>query len=670
MNDPISPTSDRPDSAAQTTSSFDALEGAPVAASAQPQLADVGRAAGRASATSAKIDGAPNPLMRRVRELRKLDPPSLLASPDGDDEQSATSDHLLVVDNVVKKFDQDGGEVRGLHGVSFSVRAGEFVFITGPTGHGKAQPLDAPVLTPTGFRPMGDIAVGDQVIAADGQPTDVVGVFPQGEKEIFRVDFSDGSTAECTADHLWAVRTKDDENEGRPWRVMSLQQIIDRPLPSSPWFVPVAQPVNFAPTDLHPDLDPYLLGALLGDGGLTDSTPRFTTADQESIERVSELLPNGVVARRAVSNGEPTTTWRLSGRAGKLNPLTGALRELGVMGKGAAEKAVPRSYLLASPADRLAVLQGLCDTDAHACPSSRVEFSSCSEQLAEDVAFLARSLGGTARKWGVTKSYTHKGERRNGRPAWIVTLRLPRGVNPFRLTRKASVNLAQARRFDATRAIVAITSVRRAPAQCIKVAHADELYLTSDFVVTHNTTALRIIRNQIQPDSGAVYLGGVPIERIKPRAFKRKVGFVSQTLDTLPLNTVHENIAMPLQYLRWDKPAIDARVEELLELFSLQHARNRLSNDEQLSGGERQRLAIARAIAHQPDILLCDEPTGNLDEQTTFGVLRTLNRISMMGTTVLCVTHDPQVVDLMKKRVIVVRSGQVSSDVVGGYRLL
>jgi cell division transport system ATP-binding protein len=80
-------------------------------------------------------------------------------------------------------------------------------------------------------------------------------------------------------------------------------------------------------------------------------------------------------------------------------------------------------------------------------------------------------------------------------------------------------------------------------------------------------------------------------------------------------------------------------------------------------------LAIARAISHRPELLLCDEPTGNLDAATTFGVMRTLNRVSMIGTTVLCVTHDPQMVDLMQKRVIAIRDGVVASDSVGGYRL-
>lgn len=610
-------------------------------------------------------------LTSRLQGLRKLDAPTLRIS-SASSAPLPTAEHMLVVDSVHKEFHQDGGEVRGLHGVSFTMRAGEFAFITGPTGHGKAQSLHAPVLTPTGWTTMGRLALGDEVIAGDGTSTSVIGIFPQGEQDIYRITFSDGAQAECTADHLWRVRTRSDEGGGSPWCVMSLRQIMDGPLPSSRWLTPIVDPVRFEPgSDDELPLDGYVVGALLGDGGLTEQPPLPTTADDEVTTRIAALLPPGVEVRSVTDPSRSSSRWRLTiCPESTSSSLTTALSELDSTGRSARDKAVPKRYLWSSIHTRLAVLQGLCDTNGHAVPGNRVALLSPSKQLADDVTFLARSLGGTARVRPEDTADLAQGERRGARSSWIVTFRLPASFTPFTLTRKRDVHSAHRCSDTLTRAISRIERVGRAHAQCIQVAHPDQLYVTSDFVVTHNTTLLRLIRNQIQPDSGTIYLGEEPISRFKPRAYKRKVGFVSQTLDTLPLSTVVENIAMPLQYLRWSPDRIDRRVEELLDVFSLRHARNRLCNDEQLSGGERQRLAIARAIAHQPDLLLCDEPTGNLDEQTTYGVLRTLNRISMLGTTVLCVTHDPQVVDLMKKRVIVVRSGQISSDAVGGYRLL
>jgi len=182
------------------------------------------------------------------------------------------------------------------------------------------------------------------------------------------------------------------------------------------------------------------------------------------------------------------------------------------------------------------------------------------------------------------------------------------------------------------------------------------------------STALKLIHGQMTPDSGIITLGGVDTRLLDQKAFRRRVGYVSQNFDVLARMTVAENIAYPLETLREHPTRIGHRVEELLQVFDLEHARDRIANDS-LSGGERQRLAVARAIAHRPGLLLCDEPTGNLDAATTFGVMRTLNRVSMIGTTVVCVTHDPQIVDLMRKRVITIHEGVVASDQVGGYRL-
>jgi cell division transport system ATP-binding protein len=183
------------------------------------------------------------------------------------------------------------------------------------------------------------------------------------------------------------------------------------------------------------------------------------------------------------------------------------------------------------------------------------------------------------------------------------------------------------------------------------------------------TTLLRLIQGKLLPDSGSISIGGIGLTDLDKTEYRRKVGFVSQTVDAIERMTVAENIAYPLQTLRRSPHEIKARVDELLAVFGLEHARNRLANNQSLSGGEYQRMAIARAIAHGPDLLLCDEPTGQLDEITTYEVLKTLNQVASIGTTVLCATHDPVIVDLMRKRVIVIRDGEVASDTTGGYRL-
>lgn len=181
------------------------------------------------------------------------------------------------------------------------------------------------------------------------------------------------------------------------------------------------------------------------------------------------------------------------------------------------------------------------------------------------------------------------------------------------------------------------------------------------------TTLLRLLHGKLRADSGTVTLGGLPLETLPTREYRQRVGLVAQTLDTLPNKTVAENIELPLQFLQWDRQRRYARVEELLRTFNLSHRADTLCDEGTISGGERQRLAIARAIVHQPDLLLCDEPTGQVDLRTSYGLMRLLNQVSMSGTTVLCVTHDPALVNLMAKRVLGIDRGRLVSDRVGGY---
>ena len=152
--------------------------------------------------------------------------------------------------------------------------------IIGDSGGGKALPLYALIVTPDGFRKMGEIKVGDLVMGADGRPHPVTGVYPQGVKEIYRVTFSDKTTVECCDDHLWTVRHASQGTKDR-WVVKPLSEIrrdlFKGPHPSNghrqhKWSVPMTRPVEYSARDFP--IDPYLLGALLGDGGLSDARER------------------------------------------------------------------------------------------------------------------------------------------------------------------------------------------------------------------------------------------------------------------------------------------------------------------------------------------------------------------------------------------------------------
>jgi phosphate starvation-inducible protein PhoH and related proteins len=368
-----------------------------------------------------------------------------------------------------------------------------------PLGYmrGRAQPLFTKVLTPSGFRPIGELRVGDFVIGSDGRPTEVLGVYPQGFKEIYRVHTQDGSSTLASGDHLWSVHTRHDRSRGKPLRVLQTKEMIgdlraahyhryELPLLSSPVSLE-SRPVP---------LDPYALGLLLGDGCITCSTtPSFATNDPELAQSLGQLLPGIEVRRKSDVDYVLNRVTRPGEVITIENPVTGAMRRLGLAGTRSDTKFIPEDYLLNSPDVRLAVLQGLLDSDG--CPVSqqgrtcRIEFTTVSDRLRDDVVFLVQSLGGVVyqrtRPAAGRKPGLARGRQVHHRSdAHILGIRLPKGIVPFRLGRKAA-------RYDATgggrpmRFVDRIEPAGTEEAVCIRVAAADSIYVTEDFLLTHNT---------------------------------------------------------------------------------------------------------------------------------------------------------------------------------------
>jgi hypothetical protein len=371
------------------------------------------------------------------------------------------------------------------------------MLIAGEPGSGKAQPLDAKILTPTGWTTMGEIKVGDEVIGSDGKPHQVLGVFPQGEKLIYKVTFNDGSSTEACGEHLWAVRTSIMAWRGTPWKVLDTETLRESLIDNQGkrrWTVPVVQPVDHPEADLP--LDPYALGLLLGDGNLTHQVA-FSSSDPELVTALAAALPPGceVVHRSRYDHNVVDRTQRG-------NRVIDTIRLLGLSGHRSEKKFIPTQYQFASVAQRYALLQGLLDSDGHVTNHNSIEYATSSPDLAEQTADLVRSLGGVARIRSKIPTFTVKGkesgstERRTGRRSYTVTIRLPRDLgNPFRLARKARQYQPQ-NRFEPGRVITDITPVGVKQAQCIKVSASDNLYVTDDYVLTHNTFAAQMIALQ------------------------------------------------------------------------------------------------------------------------------------------------------------------------------
>jgi phosphate starvation-inducible PhoH-like protein len=362
---------------------------------------------------------------------------------------------------------------------------------------GRAQPVFTNVLTPTGYRPIGDLVVGDLVIGSHGEPTPVIGVYPQGRKEIYRVSTQDGGTTLASADHLWAVWTRDDKRRGKSYRVLETREMVGnlRAAHYHRYELPLLDhPVHFEPRDVP--MDPYALGLLLGDGCLTGrTTPSFASNDEQLVAALGDALPD-IFVRAKGGVDYVLSRRRQPGDVITLeNPVTAAVRQLGLWGTRSETKFVPEQYLYNTPDVRLAVLQGLLDSDGGPVTQTdrtcRIQYTTNSPRLRDDVLFLVRSLGGLA-YWRTRQAAGRPPGNARGRDvhhrhdSFILDIRLPAGLDPFRLERKAA-------KYRVTgggrpmRYIDRIDPAGTAECVCIQVAAADSLYVTEDFLLTHNT---------------------------------------------------------------------------------------------------------------------------------------------------------------------------------------
>ena len=183
------------------------------------------------------------------------------------------------------------------------------------------------------------------------------------------------------------------------------------------------------------------------------------------------------------------------------------------------------------------------------------------------------------------------------------------------------------------------------------------------------STVIRLVLKEIEPTSGKIVVGGRDLTRLKRSKvpyLRRNIGCVFQDFKLLPDRSAAENVAYALKVQGEGSSSIRRKVPEVLNLVGLAHKMSSLPDE--LSGGEQQRVSIARAVVNHPPLLICDEPTGNLDPDTSVGIMQLLYRINRAGTTILMVTHDREMVDKMRKRVIALEDGKLARDERrGGY---
>ncbi len=343
----------------------------------------------------------------------------------------------------------------------------------GPDGSGKGHPVDHPVLTPDGWRRIGDLEEGDLVIGSDGLPIAVTGIYDRGELNINRVTFNDGAEVLCDDDHLWTVQAS------KGWvsydtRTLRDEKSLKTPEGWNRYRIPLVQPVEHPTLDLP--INPYLLGALLANGHLV-GTPVIRTNDEHVRARVLAL---DEVIKEATS--EKSTAKGLC-----INGIRDRLRVLGLYGHRSATKFIPEMYLRSGVRQRQDLLYSLLDCDGSS--GRRTTYHTTSRRLAEGVVELVRSLGGIAR--------IHHADREHpdGRPYTEYSVAILIANNPFSTPKKAAIWKTPTK---LSRRMSSIEPAGRAEVRCIRVAAGDHLYVTKDHVVTHNTSRALIACAQAQ----------------------------------------------------------------------------------------------------------------------------------------------------------------------------
>lgn len=375
--------------------------------------------------------------------------------------------------------------------------------------------VDTPVLTPAGWRKLGELRVGDQVIGGDGKPCNVTQVHPQGWLALFRLTFDDGASTNCAENHHWRCKLKKSEkyrgkyHKEESWGVYSLQEIRvhggDDPVPRDRAIIPTAI-VQFPLSEVP--VDPYILGVLLGDGSISHDTASFTTEDVEIADRVESLLPAGMaMTRRHRQENGKASLYCINRGSVPRNPILAGLRELKLLGLKSESKFIPLSYLQNSVETRIALLQGLMDTDGYCAKNGVPFFYTCSPSLARDMVSLVRSLGGKAsiswKETFITKKVKVKGNplvvkspdlpdasvKSRCLNMAVVQVSLPREVRVFGLDRKNDRRNKYQHKLTSGRILHSIRPAGNGECVCITVDSPDHTYITEDYIVTHNSLA-------------------------------------------------------------------------------------------------------------------------------------------------------------------------------------
>lgn len=411
--------------------------------------------------------------------------------------QQAGKNIFKLIENL-KQAPEIGSPLPGtiLNTITRGARLRKLYLYSAPTGLGKALANGTKVLTPNGYKNIESFSIGDEIFGEDGEIYHIKGVFPQGQKEIYEIEFSNSAVVQCCNEHLWNFQTNNQRYDNpNNWQTKTLQEIIDtEPLykqekENKRWrlYLPIIKPLKFNKKELP--IAPYTMGALLGDGGFREFNQcTFTNEDLDIVARVNSELGLINSQLQLKKNSKIDYEIKQINRQNK-SLFHQILQQLNLRDKKSNNKFIPDIYKYSTIEDRFALLQGLIDTDG-TCNGTSYDFITVSKQLCDDLKFVCESLGLVV-KYSTKKTFYYKnGQKINGQLGHRLFIKTNKIFPKIHYSQKRESQWKQGQ----TEARITIRDIKKTgiytEMTCISTTNPSELFILEHGIVTHNTRYL------------------------------------------------------------------------------------------------------------------------------------------------------------------------------------
>ena len=377
------------------------------------------------------------------------------------------------------------------------------------------QPLYSKILTPNGFVEMGEIKVGDKICGTNGTVQEIIGVFPKGKKEIYKIKLSNNRIVECCEDHLWHIITNNGKEKITPLKniINDFVSINKNGHNNYRYYVPTTI-VDFNEESLP--IDPYLLGLLIGDGSLVDNGSIELSLGFKKRHIIDKIkTPEGIYFDFTENNKKNYIRLKFHGTDINGKSLRDHLKDIGLANSRSCTKFIPKIYLYSSLKSRMGLLNGLIDTDGYINSRNLFEYSTISESLYNDMIELCRGLG--------IQSHGYKMDRKPDSSYSNTSIFRINELKGYKYGLKI-IDIEKTERFT--------------DMQCIKVSNEDHLYITDDYVVTHNTTTSTVLAQAIIENG----YNAIKTKKVNPIALKRGIEKASKmVVDFIQKSSINVN---------------------------------------------------------------------------------------------------------------------------------